>query len=442
MIQTQLGSKLGSAERQTMQNMYSNKIGIVSRGEGKAIYSPEIIKEVAKNGGIDSMMTTVKNSNSYLQGLGAFERIVGQMIQPEKVPFGVEYTLEGGALKQKDVSIEDVIKPHRATSIQGLMEKFKAPMLDYSNFNLEVQSGTNPNVYDSRNKQPEFGDVQYKDTPVVSYAGTFTYTKNEEALTKAHNFLGGLIDISWKQEKFLQFFEDTYHYDMVRTNATLLKDRTLFDQEGEAAINDLGIPSNVDGIADETLTINELQTLLLKIVAIANNKNGSIRGGISNKINEFIMPLSNAIKLQNNTAIQSGDALTNLAFQSNTIQNRLQYVVNFFAANGIRVIALSQLNPSSNVGAYDPAIIATMNPANAIPERNRNTIDRPFYLLTNDNSGTQQDILFAPKISYMTTGFVNADALGESSIMGKTDLFSGIRYMRPELNRALITTNA
>lgn len=449
MIERQLGSKLGSPAKRLMQDMYENKVGIVTHKNGAVTYSPEIIKELHKtdHNAFVKMMDgvvneTVKNSNGYLQPLGAFEKIVGEILQPKKIPFGVSYIFEGGVLKETDVTIEDIIKPHRALSIQGLMEKFKAPLIDYSNWNLALQSGMNPNNYDARNIQPEFGDVEYRDTPVVSYASKFVYTKNEEAVMKAHNFLGNQINISWKQNKFLELFEEQYQYDMVRTSDILLQDRTLLDQEGETAINNLGIPNNTDGIADTSLTMNQLQALLFKIVEIANNKNGSIRGGITNKINEFIIPLSNAIKLKSNTAVQVGDALTNLAFQNNTIQNRLQYVVNFFAGHGIKVIASNQFNPSSNVGVYDATIVATMNPTNAILPRNRNTVDRPFYLLTNDNSGTEQDILFAPKINYMTTGFVNNDPLGESQIMGKTDLFSGIRYMRPALNRALITTNA
>jgi hypothetical protein len=449
MIERQLGSTLSSQAKTVMQNMYANKVGIVVGKSGAITYSPQIIKELyqrdpdAFRGMMNNLeRETVKNSNNYLQPLGAFEKIVGEMLQPKKIPFGVSYTFEGGVLKEADVTIEDIIKPHRALTIEGRMTKFKAPLTDYSNWNLALQTGMNPNPYDARNQQPVFGDTEYIETPVVSYSGNFVYTKNEEAVMRAHNFLGQQINISWKHNKFLEYFEEQYQYDMVRTSDILLQDRTLLDQEGETAINNLGIPNNVNGIADATLTMNQLQDLLFKIVEIANNKNGSIRGGITNKINEFLIPLANAIKLKSNTAVHVGDALNNLAFQSNTIQNRLQYVVNFFAGHGIKVIASNQLNPSSNVGIYDTAIAATMNPANAILPRNRNTVDRPFYLLTNDNSGADQEILFAEKMNFMTTSFVPNDPLGESQIMGKTDLFSGIRYMRPALNRALITTNA
>ena len=449
-LQIRQGRSLDYSAKDVISSMFNTRKGLTLNKDGSFIYSPEALRSSAKTNrdGFKSEMErigaefrdSVKNSNSYAEPLGAYEKMMTGILEPKKIPFGVEYTYQNNALKESDVTIEDIIKPHTDLKIQGLMEQFKASMFDYSNFNLTVQSGTNPNVYDKRNAQPEFGAVKYEYLPVVSYAATFDRSKNEEALISAHNFLGNSIQVSFLYNKWVELFEEQYQYDMVRTSDTLLKGCTLLDQPNEAARTDLGIPNNVDGLADETLTMSQLYTILLKIVAIVNNKNASIRGGISNKINEFIMPLANAVVLKNNLAIKIDDPLTNFGAQNNYLTNRLEFVVNFFAKNGIRVVASNQLNPSSNVGVYDSAIKNSMNPSNAIKEKNRNTVDRPFYLLTNDNSGSDQGILFAPKMSYFSTGFFNKDPLGQIQTTGKIDLFSGIKYMRPEFNRALITT--
>lgn len=445
-MKIQTGSQNSRQSNSVALHMYENQEPFFATKNGQFWFSPELVKQKAKSdNGTDGLMEIamkVKNSNDYLQPVGVFEKLLQNIVEPYKVPFGFEYKYDN-KLSKTEIQIENVIKPHTNMSIQGLMEKFKAPTLDYSNGNLPIQTGTNPNVYHPENTQPEFGDMNYVETPVLSYASNYKYTLNEANLMKAHNIWGDVINFDIKYQKFLDRFEEQYVYDMVNTNDVLLKERTLLDQEGETAINDLGIPNNVYGLSDTTLTMNELQDILFKIATIINNKNNSVQG-MRTPINTFIIPLSDANLLTNNKAIEDGSALTNLRFQSNTIHNRMEYVVSFFQSlsTPVRVIACNQFNPSSqSSGVYDSAIANTMNPASAIQVKNRNTIDRPFYLLTNDNSGREQEILFAPKINYFSSGFVNEDPLGQVQITGKIDLFSGIKYIRPAVSRALITTN-
>lgn len=377
----------------------------------------------------------IENSTTsdFNKPIGPYEQFLSTVIKPLTVNIGKKavWNPSSKTTTLVDAKLDDIMKPMSSATVQPFKEKMVASLMNFNGHNLVVQSPMRPNPYDTRNQQVSIGDFERIEAPQASYARTISYDVVMREGLKANAFYGNSVSIEDAISKTLELDERKYIYDILSGDETPIYKSSFVQQEDDVIETNTifaGLPYTY-GIFEST--DEEFIALVERIRQTKINISGYTEEAF-NQINGFYLPQTELIKLASAFYFDPQAPVSNIKQAYNY---RLDYLVDKLSQVDISVIGLNQCEPNNQVISIPGTLGIPV-----IPRRNPLPNNKSLYILSSDNSSANQDIIFAPKVPFMQTSFVSPDNLGWEMKMIKVEFFSGMRYMRPALNRYVATT--
>lgn len=377
----------------------------------------------------------IENSTTsdFNKPIGPYEQFLSTVLRPLTVNIGKKavWNPSTKVTTLVDATLDDVIKPMSSATVQPFKEKIVASLMNFANHNLPVQSPMRPNPYDTRNQQVAIGDFERIEVPQASYARTIAYDVVMREGLKANAFYGNSVSIEDAISKTLQLDERKYVYDILSGDESPIDGSSFIKQEDDVIDNTTLFAGLVYKYAFLEATDEEFIALVERIRQKKIDLNGYIEEEF-NQINVLALPQTELIKLASTFYFDPQAPVSNIKQAYNY---RLDYLVDKLSTVGITVVGLNQCEPNDEVISIPGTLGLPV-----VPRRSPLPNGKSLYILASDNSSAYQDIIFAPKVPFMQTSFVSPDNLGWEMKMLKVEFFSGMRYMRPELNRYVATT--